>query len=1238
MFFASSAFSLSLTVNDQAGIDTYECLQAVYINKPCKTIGYIARNLEVKENVCIVLSSPVVSVVTVVLFDGWTNVTLQGNGATMNCLKERSGYSAGLYFINSQGVMLRNLTMVYCSIADSFSNINKDKYKFRSGLIIKNTSYVCISLVVVTNSDGYGAVLINNYDSIDITESKFIKSNLSESYVHDTIGGSGMMILVSEYDLYDTKNCIRSKPTNNTYYDFDTVVFDSNIIKKPMNLSNRDRALSYGGGLNILLSWQAFSQNFTIFNATFSRNSAEGGGGLALTLKEKANCNEILIQNCSFAYNTAGGGGGGVKVELHKSKNDVNETGTNDISFNKCSFINNSATYGGGVALKIASLMTNTNVAKLFFQNCKWKFNLGVVSAAVDISQLVQRHLASRFLSTPEFENCRFTMNRYKKTDLKTGGFATFLISRCQVLFSGTIAFSSNHLTGLFLASAKLSIRENSSMRFYDNNGYQAGGITAIGFSIIQYGDNVHFNFTHNTGTIVGSGGAIYASSYDPHVFDSSRFCFIQSSEGNASNVVFYFMENGPIATIFVTGLQPCRYVCAQNDAAKNLSTYNPFNNAINNCLGQFYFHNQTIGKLNVSTEAAYAQWMTDKLKVVSGVLMQIPVIFKDDLNQNVTESTIYYPKTNKMGINMSSVIVGNNHLAINGRPGFNGYLELRVQGQRNYKTGIRYEIHSCPPGYVTDVISQKCRCSVELSSDYWYNGIVGCNETEMSIFILPDYWLGYIGGNNSMSDKENQLYSGQCPPGYCSMIFITKGFLNGHFYQMKSEPTLTNLSHVMCSKEREGILCGQCKKGTSTYLHSDRFVCQTESKSCSFGLLLYVLSELVPLTILFIVVICLNVTFTSGAAYSIVFFTQQLHIMEMSIHGIIQFQNNILVQVANFFYSILNLQFFNAEIFSFCLWKGATTMDALVMRLVSVAYALLLLLLLVFIINKCSRCTRYCKRNSSIVHGLTAFIVICYSEATHVSFNFLNYETLKGKGGIKYPHKVVFNNGEMIYFSKSHLVYAIPALIVVALIIIPTPICLLCDPILLKIEDKIKLFENYRPWTRLREKFKPLLDSFQGCFKDKFRIFAGLFFLYRTAILANLFIFSDNMQYHFVIEIILVIIFCVQAVAQPFEVEMDNIMASLLFFALLTINTLSIRINAITGNKLYAREVKILQYCQLLLVYLPLFMLLIWIIKAMHSKCIQWKKMHRNATDESEVEVSLIYSRNQSAADWNLK
>ena len=59
-------------------------------------------------------------------------------------------------------------------------------------------------------------------------------------------------------------------------------------------------------------------------------------------------------------------------------------------------------------------------------------------------------------------------------------------------------------------------------------------------------------------------------------------------------------------------------------------------------------------------------------------------------------------------------------------------------------------------------------------------------------------------------------------------------------------------------------------------------------------------------------------------------------------------------------------------------------------------------------------------------------------------------------QGGREYPHKIVFINGEMKYLSRAHLFYAIPAIIVVAVIVIPTPLCLLCDPIFLKIEDHL--------------------------------------------------------------------------------------------------------------------------------------------------------------------------------------
>lgn len=1228
-----------LTVN---GTNSFECLHVCTSKPQCTTLEYIANGMEVKDDVTICLEAQVISVSTLLLFDGWSNFTLQGQGATINCSivgkggRNNEAASAGFYFNNCQGITLCNVTLTQCSIEDSFSETFYSEYKFRSGLIIKNTSRIYMSHVVVTNSDGYGAVLINNYEEIDITSSNFMRNNLMESYDNGTIGGSGMMILVSKCNIGEAKECTNSTLTNGARYNINSVVFESNIHRKS-ELYNF--FFSYGGGLNIILTRNSVGQIFNIVNTNFSFNTAVCGGGLGLFLGDGTSHNEILMQDCSFIGNNATkdfgvfeGGGGGMKLCLYQEDED-NGLQYNNIKCIRCTFTGNRAVYGSGMALEIGfSGKSEAGTTKIYFKDSFWYWNKGIVSAAVDISGHVQRnfnfgYFATSFLSSPEFENCRFTLNGVPdeisnlfRDQLNVyDGIATFLISRLHVAFRGNNFFTDNYLTGLYLESAGVFIRNNSSMLFFNNRGYKAGGITAESFSVIRYGDNVVFRFANNQGSI-GFEGAIYANSFDPHFFFSSHMCFLQSAKGNASNVTFHFYRNA----IFVSSLHPCRAAC-------NGMTDNPFNNS---CLGNFYYLNNVL--VNVTTEAATAVLRTSDNEVVDfipGIVIQMPVTFTDELHQDVTANTIYYPliaKGHKLTgkIDTSLNIVGNNRLAINGQPGLRGTLRLRVQGYRQLETVLFYKLSPCPPGYVIDT-SYKCHCSATLDSEQWYNGVLGCNETDTSIFLLPDWWLGYIGNDTDIPDRENKLYTGQCPPGYCNMSFRAEGFLNGQFYQLKFGPSQTALSEIMCNNGREGILCGQCKKGTSTYLHSDNFVCRSDSEYCHFGILFYILSELLPLTFLFVLVFYYNISFTKGPAYSIVFFVQQLHIMELSIHGIMQFRNNGLIQIINFFYSMLNLQFFAADVFSFCLWKGATTMDILLMRLVSVAYALCLLLLLVLLANKCGRCMRHCKRNNSMVHGLTAFIVICYSEATHVSFNILNYEALIGKGGKKYPQMIVFYNGELSYFSKGHLLYAVPALLVVVFIILPTPLCLICDPILLKIEDNINVFKHVKPWTRLRERFKPLLDSFQSCFKDKFRFFAGLFFLYRTTILANLLIFSNNMQYLFVNEVILVIIFGVQAVVQPFEAPCDNVISSLVLLALLIINTLGINDNIYIGNKHYIKEVAVLQYFQILLVCLPLFIALAWALKLLFRKCLQCKRNY-SVNSISEAEVSLIYNRNE--------
>ena len=67
-------------------------------------------------------------------------------------------------------------------------------------------------------------------------------------------------------------------------------------------------------------------------------------------------------------------------------------------------------------------------------------------------------------------------------------------------------------------------------------------------------------------------------------------------------------------------------------------------------------------------------------------------------------------------------------------------------------------------------------------------------------------------------------------------------------------------------------------------------------------------------------------------------------------------------------------------------------------------------------------------------------------------------------------------------YFHGHHLVYGITAIILALLIVIGLPLLLLTEPFL---NRKINYF-----------RIKPILDHFQGCYKDKYRWFAGYYMI----------------------------------------------------------------------------------------------------------------------------------------------
>lgn len=81
----------------------------------------------------------------------------------------------------------------------------------------------------------------------------------------------------------------------------------------------------------------------------------------------------------------------------------------------------------------------------------------------------------------------------------------------------------------------------------------------------------------------------------------------------------------------------------------------------------------------------------------------------------------------------------------------------------------------------------------------------------------------------------------------------------------------------------------------------------------CDYGMLFYILSEIVPITTIFLVIIILNIQLTSGALNGFLFFVQFINIMQIEGNGYVA--TNALIErfsiAYRFIYNIFNLTFF---------------------------------------------------------------------------------------------------------------------------------------------------------------------------------------------------------------------------------------------------------------------------------------------------------------------------------------
>ena len=113
-------------------------------------------------------------------------------------------------------------------------------------------------------------------------------------------------------------------------------------------------------------------------------------------------------------------------------------------------------------------------------------------------------------------------------------------------------------------------------------------------------------------------------------------------------------------------------------------------------------------------------------------------------------------------------------------------------------------------------------------------------------------------------------------------------------------------------------------------------------------------------------------------------------------------------------------------------------------------------------------------------------------------------------------------------YFHGRHLAYGIVALVCTIIIAVGLPLLLILEPFL---NHKINF-----------TKIKPLLDQFQGCYKDKFRCFAGYYMICRLVIIIILIVNSSNgFDVNYLLIVVCGVIALIHVTAKPYNIEIVN-------------------------------------------------------------------------------------------------
>ena len=1140
----------------------------------------------------------------------------------------------------SDRLVLKNINLTLCGV-----RIIKNRMLFVSALTIFRCGNVLLNRVTIEKSTGIGLMILNHTGGgVNITFTVFKDNTLSQEHntnndadlepAEKLRGGGGVYIELSQNSsglqvpiIFVFNNCLFKNNTSNistyklSYTEFEQ---DEGVWTNHGN----------GGGCYIAVLSNMVSVQIQFISCEFIGNQAFLGSGLSVNYKPHDSSDRvrnnvsIKIENSQFTSNGCNKSsvfGGALYIYFNFMFERSTSIANYHFTARNVSFLQNYAKFGGSVTGYFKGRLPFEDCLNpVMFDNCTFVQNQAHMGSAIYLTPSV---FLWGYTFTPQFKNCLFLNNSVFSEHSRSPqtqtipGIGTIYTRLQKINFHGFNQFRNNFGSAVYVVNGVVNF-QNSGSQFHNNTGLRGGAVALGGRSKLVLGQK-NYEFVNNRAVFYG--GAIYVSLIDFSDFSASKDCFIEYVDENTdnewrANITFTgntAKDSMSGHALYATSLHPCLFV---NDGTNGKSQYRTLNVSEVFTVRNIKFDKDSAYQPQVATDGAYLNSQkSSPLKIVPGECYEHGIVTRDDLGQTVNSLLQVDIKNNadnnvQLDHIFSTGLIGNN-LQLRGMTNETATLHFVTISNRQAFIDVRVILQRCPPGFKdSGGTSSKCVCNT-----HNHVGLLKCDLSIFQSYLMPGYWAGLIDSN---------LVTGVCPLCRHTSIMLKSEVILPRSY--------SDLDAAICGETRTGILCGKCRENYIVHFHSPGYLCKpVEPLGCKLGWLFYILSELLPLTVFFAVVLVLNISFTSGAVNGFILFSQLINSLDIYAGGIVTFNSNQIktaIEGYQVIYGHFNLDFFNIESLSFCIWKHASVLDIIASKYITIVYSSLLIVLVIWTINKCGgRCLgRYCRITTiktSAIHGISTFLVIGYAQCVNISLKLLvRVFTYKEQNSDANINPRLWFNGEIVYFSKEHLPYALPALFCLLTICLLPPLLLLTYPLLNKgfayfgLEDKalIKIFCRIIHIDSL----KPLFDCFQGCFKDSYRFFGGLYFLYRCTFLI-IYSYSAFTTYYTCIIIVLSFILILHTICQPYIRRLHNCIDALLFFNLILICSLSLfNYHVHRNSKPQWRNVPV--KVQLLLIYLPILVMVIYLAHILF-KTIRKYRCFRNASRKVATLFKLI-------------